>query len=105
MAGRERAEQGVDSLKRKLFLSPLARERELAIRHQITRRYATRNEEIVAGLREAAGAGPPVDPELKVKRLVAEIAIQMALLHGGDWRAEVDHEIGYALISRRSPPA
>jgi hypothetical protein len=101
MAGRERGRAGVDSLKRKLFLSPLARERELAIRHQITRRYATRNEEIVAGLREAAGAGPPVDPAVKVKRLVAEIAIQMALLHGGDWKVEIQPEKGFLLVSRR----
>lgn len=64
-------------------------------------KYATRNEEIVAGLREAAGAGPPIDPAMKVKRLVAEIAIQMALIHGGDWRTEIDHEIGAVVVRRR----
>jgi len=64
-------------------------------------KYATRNEEIVAGLREAAGAGPPIDPAMKVKRLVAEIAIQMALLHGGDWKVEIQPEKGFLLVSRR----
>jgi len=67
-------------------------------------KYATRNEEIVAGLREAAGAGPPIDPHMRVKKLTAEVAVLMALIHGGDWRTEIDHEIGYALVSRRSPP-
>lgn len=66
-------------------------------------RYKTRNDQIVAELRSSAGAGPPIDPEMKVKRLVAEVAIQMALLHGGDWRVQVDHEKGYVLISPRPP--
>lgn len=64
-------------------------------------RYETRNHEIVANLREAAGAGPPVDPHMKVKRLTAEIAVAMALHHGGDWRVEIDHQIGFVLVSRR----
>lgn len=71
------------------------------IRHRIVRRYATRNEEIVAELRDAAGAAPPIDPVMKVKRLTAEVAVQMALLYGGDWRVEIDPESGIVLVCRR----
>ena len=74
---------------------------EMAISHRIKPRYASKNHEIVANLREAAGAGPPMDPHMKVKRLVAEIAIQMALLHGGDWQVEVDHEVGLVMVVPR----
>lgn len=66
-------------------------------------RYATRNDEIVAGLREAAGAGPPRDPVMRVKKLVAEVAIEMALLHGGDWQTRIDHEAGFVAVTRRPP--
>lgn len=61
-------------------------------------RYRTKNEEIVAQLREAAQAGPPIDPKMKVKRHAAEISTAMALLHGGDWRVVVDHQQGFVLI-------
>lgn len=74
----------------------------MAISRQIKPRYKTRNEQIVADLRNSAGAGPPIDPEMKVKRLTAEVAIQMALLHGGEWRVEVDHEAATVLVCRRS---
>jgi len=65
-------------------------------------KFATKNDEIIAGLREAAGAGPPIDPKMKVKRLTAEIAIQMAVLHGGEWRVEIDPEAGFVLVARRN---
>lgn len=74
----------------------------MGIKHQI-RRYPSKNHEIVAKLRDAAGAGPPVDPAMRIKRLVAEIAIQMALLHGGDFRVQIDHEKGYILVAPRPP--
>lgn len=64
-------------------------------------KYKTRNEEIVAGLREAAGAGPPVDPEMRVKKLTAEVAVLMALIHGGDWMVQVDHQEGFVLVVPR----
>lgn len=67
---------------------------------KVTARYASRNEEIVAGLREAAGAGPPVDPKMVVKRYAAQISTAMALIHGGDWRVQIDHEIGLVSIAR-----
>lgn len=73
----------------------------MAIIHRIKPRYASKNEEIVARLREGAGAGPPIDPVIRVKRLAAEVAIQMALLHGGDWRVQIDHERRFLLIAPR----
>jgi hypothetical protein len=65
-------------------------------------RYKTRNEEIVAELRSFAGASAPLDPEMVIKRKAAEIAIAMALLHGGDWRVEVDHQAGFVLVAPRA---
>ncbi len=73
----------------------------MAIRHQVAKRFKTKNDEIVAGLREAAGAAAPTDPALKVKRLTAEVAVQMALLHGGDWQVAIDHRNGFVVVSRR----
>lgn len=73
----------------------------MALYHRIRQKYPTRNAEIVAGLREAAGAAPPVDPEMRAKRLVAEMAIQMALIHGGDWRVQYEPENGLVVIARR----
>lgn len=65
------------------------------------RRYATRNEEIVAELREAAGAAPPIDPKMRAKRLIAEAATLLALSHGGDWRMQFQPEGGVVVIARR----
>lgn len=73
----------------------------MAISRQIKPKFKTRNEQIVAELREAAGAAPPIDPAMRVKRLVAEVAIMMALLHGGEWKVEFQPEKGFLLISRR----
>lgn len=73
----------------------------MAISRQIRARYQTRNHEIVAGLREAAGAAAPLDPHIVVKRKAAEISVAMAILHGGDWRVEIDHQAGFVLIAPR----
>ena len=73
----------------------------LAIQHQIKRRYATRNDEIIAGLRDAAGAGPAVDPEMRAKKLIAEAAILLALSRGGDWRMQFQPERGLVVVARR----
>lgn len=73
----------------------------MAIRHQIKARYRSRNDEIVAGLRDAAHAAAPLDPMMVVKRKAAEISTAMALLHGGDWRVQIDHQEGLVLIVRR----
>jgi hypothetical protein len=74
---------------------------QMAISRQIRPRYKTRNEQIIADLRSAAGASAPIDPEMSIKRKTAEIAIAMALLHGGDWRVQIDHEIGFVTVVRR----
>lgn len=67
-------------------------------------RYKSRNDQIVAELRDSAGAAPPMDPTVVIKRKTAEIAIAMALLHGGEWRPVVDHENGFVMVSRRPSP-
>lgn len=72
----------------------------MAIRRQIRPRFATRNEEIVEGLRKAAGAVAPLDQNIVVKRKAAELSTAMALIHGGDWRVVVDHEIPMVLVRR-----
>lgn len=63
-------------------------------------RYRTRNDEIVANLISAAGAVAPLDPHVVIKRKAAEISTAMALIHGGDWRVAVDHEVPMVLIRR-----
>ena len=73
----------------------------MAIYHQIKPRYETRNHEIVAKLRENAGAGPPIDPSRTAKKRVAEAAILMALAYGGDWRVQFQPEHGVVVIARR----
>lgn len=75
----------------------------MAIIHQIRPKYKTRNDEIVANLFEAAGAVPPAPPEIVIKRKAAEISSLMALVHGGDWRVEIDHQTGFVLIAPRMP--
>lgn len=64
-------------------------------------RHKTRNERIIAKLRAEVGAGAPIDPHIKVKRLIAEVAVLMALIHGGDWWPCVDHERQVVMVVRR----
>jgi len=73
----------------------------MAISHRIRPRYASKNEEIVAKLREAAGAGPPIDPVMAAKKKFAEAAILLALAHGGNWRVQFEPENGLAQVVRR----
>lgn len=68
------------------------------------RRHATRNDEIVADLIATAGAVAPLDPKMVIKRKAAEIATAMALVHGGDWRVQIDHDEGFMVIARRGRP-
>lgn len=74
--------------------------RAIPIRRDEKQRLAKRNEEIVQDLRNAAGAVAPLDPSMVVKRKAAEISTAMALIHGGDWRVVVDHEIPMVLVRR-----
>lgn len=57
----------------------------------------------VASIRTAAGAGAPRDPYMQVKKHAALIATDMALIHGGDWRVQIDHEVGAVFVVRRLP--
>lgn len=73
----------------------------MSIAHRIRAKYATRNEEIVAELRAAAGAVAPLDPYIVIKRKAAEISVAMALVHGGEWRVRIDHQEGLVIVARR----
>lgn len=73
------------------------------IADRIRPKFKTKNEEIVAGLFAAAGADAPAAPEIVIKRKAAEISTLMALIHGGDWRVEIDHQAGFVLVSPRLP--
>jgi hypothetical protein len=73
----------------------------VAIRHSIKPRYKTRNEEIVAGLRATAGADAPRDPVMMIKKKTADLAYLMALVHGGDWRVQIENDL--LLVARRRP--
>lgn len=75
----------------------------MGIVYRARKEYQSRTHQIVAELREAAGAAPPVDPYMAVKRKSAEISVLMALIHGGDWRMQVDHDVGLIVIARRRP--
>lgn len=70
----------------------------MALVHRIRPKYQTRNDEIVAQLRDNAGAVAPLDPKLVIKRKSAEISTAMALLHGGDWQVQIDHSVPLVLI-------
>lgn len=75
----------------------------MAIIHQIRRKYATKQEEIVGEIMEYAGALSSLDPEAVIKRKAAELAYFMALMHGGEWRVEVDHENPFVLVAPALP--
>lgn len=71
----------------------------MSLQRRIKPKYTTRTEAIVAKLRAEAGAGEPIDPHMKVKRLTAEVAVTMALIHGGDWSVLVDHENRLVMVA------
>lgn len=64
-------------------------------------RIKTRIRANVAKLRAEARADPPIDPHMRIKKRVAEVAYLMALVHGGDWKVEIDPHSTFVLISRR----
>lgn len=72
---------------------------------RIRQKYKSKNEEIIADLFKSAGADAPAAPTIVIKRKAAEISTLMALLHGGDWRVEIDHRSGFVLIAPRLPQA
>lgn len=73
----------------------------MAIYHRIRPKFKTRNDQIVAELFQSAGATPSAAPEIVIKRKAAEVSALMALVHGGEWRVEIDHQNGFVLIARR----
>lgn len=73
----------------------------MAIIHQIRRKYATKAEETIADLLYGTGVKTEEEMETFIKRKAAEISIAMAILHGGEWRVQVDHEDGFVHITRR----
>lgn len=73
----------------------------MAIIHQIRRKYASKNEEIVGELATANGALSASDPKVVLKRKTAEVAYLMALINGGEWKVRVDHQEGLVMIARR----
>ncbi len=73
----------------------------MAIEHRIRPRYATKVEATVAQLRAEAGADAPINPHMKIKKKVADLAYLMALVHGGDWRVQIEPDQGIVLIARR----
>lgn len=75
----------------------------MAIIHQIRRKYRTKQEETVGEIMEAAGALSSLDPEVVIKRKSAEVAYLMALMHGEEWRVEIDHENPFVLIAPALP--
>lgn len=75
----------------------------MAIEHRIKPKYKSRNHQLVAELRASAGAGPPVDPRKALKKKVAEVAILMALIHGDEYRVQIDDGGDLVLVARRRP--
>lgn len=75
----------------------------MAIIHQIRRKYQTRQEETVGEIMKSAGALSSLDPEVVIKRKAAEVSYLMALLHGGEWRVEIDHQEGFVLVQPALP--
>lgn len=73
----------------------------MAIEHRIKRKFATRNEEIIAALRTAVQADAPLDHYASIRKKTAELAHLMSLVHGGDWRVQIDHDVGLIVIAPR----
>lgn len=73
----------------------------MAIIHQIRRKYATKAEEVIADLLYGTGVKTEEEMDTVIKRKAAEISIAMAILHGGEWRVQIDHGDGFVHITRR----
>lgn len=73
----------------------------MAIIHRIRPKYQNRKEEIVADLLYGSGGATEGHLQTVIKRKAAEISIAMAVLHGGEWRVQIDHEDGFVHITRR----
>lgn len=56
----------------------------------------TRNEEAIDEL--IASTSWTVDPAIRIKKAADTIAGAMALLHGGEWRVQIDHDRGFVFV-------
>lgn len=65
-------------------------------------REETRNERTVQALMEMAGASQPLSPASRIESASAVILSALAEIHGEEFRAELDHEIGFLLFRRNS---
>lgn len=72
---------------------------EIMIVYESRRR--ARNSETVERLREIAEASFPLDPARRIERAAASIVSDMTALHGGEWRALIDHQSGIVMIVER----
>lgn len=61
-------------------------------------REKTRGAETLARLRRIAEGVWPLDPAMRIERDAASIANAMAMIHGGEWRIEIDHQHQLVLI-------
>lgn len=73
----------------------------MAIIHQIRRKFASKAEETIADLLYGTGVSTAEEMETVIKRKAAEISIAMAILHGGEWRVQIDHDEQFVHITRR----
>lgn len=60
----------------------------------------TRGEEALDRLRAIAAGVWPLDPAMRIERDAASIASAMAMVHGGEWRVQIDHVAGLVLVVR-----
>ena len=74
----------------------------MGIAHQIRRREPISNDSTMKKLKELAGAGV-IDPSTTINRCAARIAAEMAKIHGGDYRVQIDHQCHFVLVIRNSP--
>lgn len=73
----------------------------MAIEYRVKALHRTRNEQIVSGIRDSVGADAPRDPLMAIKTRASELASLLALVHGGDWRVQIDSET--VVVARRRP--
>lgn len=66
--------------------------------------YKSRNQEIVDQIRRQAGAVPQGDLRTVAEQRANELAATMALLHGGDWRVQIDHLHSIVVVTRVLAP-
>lgn len=70
----------------------------MAISHQYVRHQPTRNAVTVAKLRALAEASS-ADPQ-GIARAASRIAAEMARIHGGEFRVQIDHHAKIVLVAQ-----